>query len=158
MVMLQPVQYQFSQRFNLPARKAYQWCTDFTSKDPALMKEKDTTRDIRQLTENTFILTDKFHVGGKTTAKQKLVCLYPNRLMWTSTHLKGPAEHSQFIYEIKSMTKTTSRLKFTALHIARNIKESDSETDIEKLAATLRKEDSEVWRILAKEMKKETIL
>ena len=36
-------------------------------------------------------------------------------------HLTGPAEHSQFIYEIKSVARTTSRLKFTALHIARNI-------------------------------------
>jgi len=153
--MLQPIQYRFSQRFNLPARKAYEWCTDFTPIDQALMREKDATREVQQLTKNTFILTDKFQVGGETIVKQKLVCLYPNRLMWTSTHLTGPAEHSQFIYEIKSTTRTTSRLKFTALHLARDLKEGTFKADIEELAEELRKEDSDVWKNLAREMERE---
>jgi hypothetical protein len=152
--MLQPIRYRFSQRFNLPARKAYEWCTDFTPRDPVLMREKNATREVQQTTENTFILTDKFQFGGETIVKQKLVCLYPNRLMWTSTHLTGPAEHSQFIYEIKSVTKATSRLKFTALHLARDIKEGTSNDDIEELAEELRKVDTNVWKNLAREMEK----
>lgn len=153
--MLQPIQYRFSQRFNLPARKAYEWCTDFTPRDPGLMREKNVTREVQSVTENTFILIDKFQVGGETTIKQKLVCLYPKRLMWTSTHLTGPAKHSQFIYEVKSVTRTTSRLKFTALHLARDIKEANAKTDIKKLAEELRKADSDVWKNLAREMEKE---
>lgn len=156
--MLQPIQYRFSQKFNLPARKAYEWCTDFTPRDPVLMREKNVTREVKSITENTFILTDKFQVGGETTIKQKLVCLYPKRLMWTSTHLTGPAKHSQFIYEIKSVTRTTSRLKFTALHLARDIKEANAKPDIKKLADELRKADSDVWKNLAREMEKEVHL
>ena len=136
--MLQPVKYRFIQRFNLPAHKAYEWCTDFTPKDPALMRE-DATREVKPITENTFILTDKFQIGGETTIKQKLVCLYPNRLMWTSTHLKGAAKHSQFIYEIKSVTKTTSNLKFTALHLAHDLKGGPFKITTERLAEELRK-------------------
>ena len=152
--MIQPIQYQFSQRFNLPAHKAYEWCTNFTPKDPALMREK-ATREVKPITENTFILTDKFQVLGETTIKQKLVCLYPNRLMWTSTHLTGPAKHSQFIYEIKSVTKTTSRLKFTALHLAHDLKGGSFKINTERLAEELRKADSDVWKNLAREMEKE---
>jgi len=152
--MLQPIKYQFRQRFNLPARKAYEWCTDFTPQDPVLMREK-AIREVKSITENTFILTDKFQVGGETTIKQKLVCLYPNRLMWTSTHITGPAKHSQFIYEIKSTTRKTSRLKFTALHLAHDLKKDNVKNSIEQLTEELRKADSDVWKNLAQEMEKE---
>lgn len=152
--MTQPIKYQFIQRFNLPARKAYEWCTDFTPQDPVLMQE-EASREVKAITENTFILTDKIQVGGETIIKQKLVCLYPNRLMWTSTHLTGPAKHSQFIYEIKSVTRSRSRLKFTALHLARDLREGIAKTHIEQLSKKLRKADSEVWKNLAREMEKE---
>ncbi len=152
--MLQTLKYQFTQKFNLPAHKAYEWCTDFTPQDPFLMQEK-ATREVKSISENTFILTDKFRVGGETTIKQKLVCLYPKRLMWTSTHLKGPAKYSQFIYEIKSVTRSKSRLRFTALHLAHDLIEGVAKTRIEQLAKELRKSDSEVWKNLAREMEKE---
>jgi hypothetical protein len=119
------------------------------------MREKNATREVQQLTENTVILTDKFYNEGETTVKQKLVCLYPDRLMWTSTHLTGPAKHSQFIYEITSETKTASSLRFTALHIAHDIKESADKTETNLLAEKLRKEDSNTWKRLAKEMEKQ---
>ena len=153
--MAQSVHYKFTQRFSQPARKAYEWCTNFTPEDQALMREKNATREVQQLTENTVILTDKFHNERETTVKQKLVCLYPDRLMWTSTHLTGPAKHSQFIYEIKSETKTASNLRFTALHIAHDIKEGADKTEIKLLAEDLRKEDSNTWKNLANEMEKE---
>ena len=152
--MLQPIKYQFIQSFNLPAHKAYEWCTDFTPQDPVLMREK-ATRKVKSITKNTFILTDKFQVGGETTIKQKLVCLYPKRLMWTSTHLTGPAKYSQFIYEIKSITRSKSRLKFTAMHLAHDLREGIAKTSIEQLAKELRKADSEVWKNLSREMEKE---
>ena len=152
--MIQPIKYQFNQRFNLPARKAYAWCTDFTPQDPVLMREK-ATREVKLITEYTIILTDKFRVEDETIIKQKLVCLYPNKLMWTSTHLTGPAKHSQFIYEIKPTTRTTSKLKFTALHLAHDLKQGTAKNSIEQLAEELRKTDSDVWKNLAREMEKE---
>ncbi len=152
--MLQSVHYQFTQRFDQPARKAYQWCTDFTPGDPIFMMEKNVTREVQRLTEDTVILTDKFQNEGETIVKKKLVCFYPDRLMWTSTHLTGPAKHSQFIYEISSETETSSSLKFTALHIAHDIKVVDK-TETKRLAEELRKEDSNAWRSLAREMERE---
>jgi hypothetical protein len=153
--MPQAVHYRFTQRFNQPARKAYDWCTDFTPEDQVLMREKNATREVQQLTKNTVILTDTFHKKGETTVKQKLVCLYPNKLMWTSTHLAGPARYSQFIYEITSESKTTSSLRFTALHVAHCLKEDSDKTENRCLAEELRKEDSDVWKNLANELEKE---
>jgi hypothetical protein len=153
--MPQPVHYQFTQRFNQSARKAYKWCTDFTPEDQVLMREKNATREVQQITENTVILTDEFHTESKTMVKQKLVCLYPRRLMWTSTHLTGPAKHSQFIYEIAPITEIASTLRFTALHIAHDIKEGTDKTETKRLAEKLRKEDSNTWKNLADEMEKE---
>lgn len=112
-------------------------------------------REVQQLTKNTVILTDTFHKKGETTVKQKLVCLYPNKLMWTSTHLAGPARYSQFIYEITSESKTTSSLRFTALHVAHCLKEDSDKTENRCLAEELRKEDSDVWKNLANELEKE---
>lgn len=153
--MPQPVHYKFTQRFNQPARKTYEWCTDFTPEDQVLMQKKNATRQVQQLTENTIILTDKFHNEGETTVKQKLICLYPNRLMWTSTHLTGPTKHSQFIYEITSEKKIASNLRFTALHIANDIKEGTDKTESKRLAEKLRLEDSNTWKNLAYEMEKD---
>lgn len=153
--MPQPVHYQFTQHFNQSARKAYKWCTDFTPRDQVLMREKNATREVQQITENTVILTDEFHTESKTVMKQKLICLYPNRLIWTSTHLTGPAKHSQFIYEINPVTETASTLRFTALHIAHDIKEGADKTETNRLAEKLRKEDSDTWKHLANEMEKE---
>jgi uncharacterized membrane protein len=154
MNMPQPVRYQFTQRFSQPARKAYEWCTDFTPEDQVLMGNGNATREVRKITESTFILTDTYQGEGEPTVKHKLVCLYPDRLMWTSTHLKGPAKHSQFIYEITAETETSSSLRFSALHIARDLK-GVNETVTERLAEELRKEDSDMWKDLAKEMEKE---
>lgn len=153
--MPKPVHYQFTQQFNQSARKAYKWCTDFTPEDQVLMREKNATREVHQITENTVILTDEFHTETETMVKQKLVCLYPRRLMWTSTHLTGPAKHSQFIYEITPITETASILRFTALHIAHDIKEGTDKTETKRLAEKLRKEDSNTWKNLADEMEKE---
>ena len=153
--MPQPVRYKFTQRFSQPARKTYEWCTDFMPEDQALMQKKNATREVQQFTKNTIILTDKFHNKGETTVKKKLVCLYPDKLMWTSTHLTGPAKHSQFIYEITSVNKTASSLRFTALHIAHDIKEGTDKPGANHLAEQLRLEDSTTWKKLAKEMEKE---
>ncbi len=49
---------------------------------------------------------------------------------------------------------SASRLDFTALHIEHE-KENLDEEGIRLLADKLRKEDSAVWKLLAKEMEKE---
>ena len=120
-----------------------------------LMQEQNATRDVRQISEDTILLNDTYTVGGERDTKQKLVCLYPDRLTWTSTHLTGPNKHSQFLYEITPETDRTCRLTFTALFLDYNIEKRGDEKENDLLAKKLEKMDSENWRLLAREMEKE---
>jgi hypothetical protein len=147
------IRYHFSQRFPVPARKAYQWCTDYSAEDHVLMGDTTAERHITRVSEATIILTDIFHTGKGTVEKQKVVQLYPERLLWVSTHLTGPHKYSQFIYEISAESDNASRLDFTALHL--EYKENLSNDSIKLLAEKLREEDSAAWKLLAKAMAKE---
>jgi len=149
-----PIRYHFSQRFPVPARKAYEWCTDYSPEDHALMGEAVAKRQITRVTDATVILTDTFHTSNGHVEKQKLVQLYPDRLSWISTHLTGPNKYSQFIYEISTEGDNASRLDFTALHLEYNEENLDSE-GIKSLADKLKEEDSATWKLLAKAMTKE---
>lgn len=82
--------------------------------------------------------------------KHKLVELYRDRLVWTSTHLTGPNKYSQFLYEITAQGKGASALNFTALHL-----EPDEKADAKALAKRLREEDAAAWKLLAEAMRQE---
>ena len=148
------IRYCFSQRFSVPARKAYKWCTDYGPEDHALMGDKAAERQITRVTDTTIILTDIFHTSSGPVEKQKLVQLYPDRLRWVSTHLTGPHKYSQFIYEISAEGNAASRLDFTALHLEYEKEKLDSK-DIKSLAGRLKEEDSAAWKLLARAMTKE---
>jgi len=149
--MLHSIRYEFSQRFFVPARQAYEWCTDYCSQDHMLMGEGNAERSVEHLTENSIVITDIFHTDEGVVEKQKLVQLYPDRLSWISTHLTGPNKYSQFIYEISAEDNNTSLLGFTALHLEYEMQEMD-EKEIRVLADKLLKEDSTAWKRLAKAM------
>ena len=151
-LMFRAIHYGFSQSFNVSARKAFEWCTDYGPGDMALMQEQNATREVQYVSDDVILLNDTFTVEGKTVVKQKLVCLYPERLTWTSTHLTGPNRHSQFLYEIVAQEGGWCCLNFTGLYLDHQIKE---EKEAEQLAEELRKMDSENWKLLAKEMEKE---
>jgi hypothetical protein len=148
------VRYCFSQRFPVPAREAYDWCTDYSAHDHALMGDEAAERQIIRLAEDTVILTDIFHAEKGEVEKQKLVHLYPDRLCWVATHLTEPNKYSQFIYEISAEGSGASRLDFTALHLEYE-KEKLGSMDIKLLAEKLKKGDSEAWKLLASAMAKE---
>jgi hypothetical protein len=148
------IRYSFSQRFSVPTRKAYKWCTEYDPQDPALMGEDAAERQITHLTDTTIILNDIFHTSNGRVEKQKLVQLYPDRLSWISTHLTGPNKYSQFIYEISTEGNSASRLNFTGLHLEYE-KENVNSEGIKSLADKLKEEDSAAWRRLAKAMAKE---
>lgn len=145
--MPQTIQYHFSQHFLVPAKEALLWCTTFDSSDHNLMGNPKAQRYMIALTINTIILKDVFPSPQGNMEKQKLVQLYPDKLAWTSTHLTGPNQHSQFLYQISSTGKDRSILEFTANHI--EYKES---ADIKLLANRLCQEDAESWKLLAKAM------
>jgi hypothetical protein len=141
------VRYYFSQRFAVPAQRAFDWCTDFDPKDYLLMGEANAKRQISYITDATIILTDVFLSESGSIEKQKLVQLYPNRLSWTLTHLTGPNKYSQFLYKITAEGKVFSTLNFTGLHI-----EYYEKANATLLAERLCKENVAAWKLLAKAM------
>jgi hypothetical protein len=149
------IHYCFSQRFNVSARRAFEWCTNYSPKDMALMQEENATRQVQRLSDDVIILVDTYVNRGKSVVKQKLVCLYPKRLSWTSTHLSGPNTYSQFLYEITPQGDRESCLTFTGLQLYYNVKEDAGEKEAEVLGKELKEIDSEIWKRLAKEMEKE---
>ena len=149
------IYYNFQQRFNVPARKAFEWCTTYTPSDYILMGEKGASRRIEHITDLTVILTDTFNTGADNQIeKQKLVQFYPDKLFWTSTHISGPAKHSQFLYQITAEAVNLSSLDFTGLFLDFRDKKM-SESDAAKLGEKICKEDARAWELLAKAMEKE---
>ncbi len=119
------------------------------------MGEKDASRKIEHFTERTVILTDTFNVETKSQIeKQKLVQLYPETLFWTSTHISGPAKHSQFIYQITAEGDDTSHLDFTGIFLDYAHKNVSKEGAV-KLAEKECKNDAEAWALLAKAMEQD---
>ena len=149
-----PVRYHFTQHFKVPARQAYNWCTDYDPQDRELMGDKNGKRLITPICESTVILTDTFQTEKGMVEKQKLVALYPDRLAWVATHLAGPSKYSQFLYKIFPEGEGASRLEFTALYLDYS-KEAADEEEIKRLADELRKSDAGTWRLLAEAMEKE---
>jgi hypothetical protein len=150
--MLNAIRYRFSQRFLVPAQQAYEWCTAYDPGDHALMHE-DAERRMVRISEGSIILTEVFHMGSGDVEKQKLVQLYPDRLLWISTHLSGPNKHSQFIYEISVEGDGASRLDFTALHLEQG--ERLDVAGVKAFADKLKRADSAIWKLLAKAMENE---
>jgi hypothetical protein len=116
------------------------------------MAEENVTRDIKQITKTALLLKEQFNNEKEVVIKEKLVQLYPERLMWVSTHLCGPNKYSQFIYEVVAETGSSSRLDFTAKHIEH---QTVSQKQILALKENLRKYDSEVWKRLARAIQQE---
>jgi hypothetical protein len=114
----------------------------------------NATREVQQISEDTLLLLDTYRSDGEVTIKQKLVCLYPKKLAWTSTHLTGPYKHSQFLYQITPETAKTCHLEFTAVFLDYS-KENAAKNEIEELTRELRKIDADNWRLLAGIMEKE---
>jgi hypothetical protein len=146
--------YHFAQRFQVPAQRAYEWCTDYDPEDPSLMHE-NAERSVNRVSGSTIILTDLYRVGDNRIKRLKLVNLYPHRLSWTSTHLAGPNKYSQFLYEIVPEGKEASRLEFNGLHLEHESKENKDGKRTELSASRLRDDDAAAWRLLAAEMEKE---
>jgi hypothetical protein len=147
------INYGFTQHFRVSADRAFQWCTSYDPGDLDLMHEWGK-RKIKQLSEDTFILTDTFSTNGGSVTKTKLVRINPVEFSWTNTHLNGPIKYSQFLYKITAEGKDRSRLDFVGLQLEpRNMTRKEAAA----LARRVRKEDSGAWKYLAKAMEKELL-
>ena len=145
--------YRFTQRFAVPARKAFEWSTDYQLTDLALMGERGTRR-IRRVAEDTVILEEEVTQGRRKTSKVKLVKLNPRTLSWHNVQLEGPNKHSEFIYEIAPEGRRKSKLSFTGLLIVYS-KHPLSSQELRRIADTEKRSDSKAWRLLAKAMMKD---
>lgn len=141
------LRYRFSQPFNVPAKTAYGWCTDFQPDDLARMGMVGT-RKIQRINDDTLILTDV--IKGERERKQRLVRLNPDLMSWTGTHLNGSNKLSQFWYQIVSDGARSSHLEFTGLRV--NYGKPPSPAKIAEMAHDLAVEDSGDWQLLATEM------
>jgi|SRR5208282_3675930 len=142
--------YRFSVRLPAPPDAAFRWATDFRSDDLSL-SGRVGTRKVDWLTPDALLLTDTIPKGSGTDSKTRLVRLYPKRLAWTNTHVRGSSLHSQFLYELTPSGRGASRLEFTGLQLLR-LARRPSARAIATLGRALAREDTALWRALARAM------
>jgi hypothetical protein len=144
------VNFEFVQRFKVPAKAAYAWATDYRPDDHELMGRRGRRKTDR-ICENTLVLTDTIEKeGGGRVTKKRHIRLYPERLTWINTHISGPNRHSQFLYEITPEGGSASRLRFTGREI--RTAGPTSARQLAALVAEERKEDAALWKRLARAM------
>ena len=154
MVYVYSVKYHFNQILDIPAKEAFDWCTDYQPNDLLLMKLKGNRR-IRKVTNDTLILTETMPERNRKVTKTKLVRLNKAQLSWTNTHITGPYRHSQFLYQLVPDGRKRSRLYFTGLMVHYS-KRRLSRGQLQKIARTVRDGDSTTWHHLATAIQKET--
>lgn len=144
------VRYSFSQKFAVSADDAFVWCIDYQPNDHALLGNRDAKRIVTWITKDIVLVKDSFLAGNGCVEKEKLIHLYPKRLMWISTHISGPNKYSQFTYQIISEENESSRLDFMALHVEN--KDNLTAQDLKQLTQQLEAGDAKIWRLFAKAM------
>jgi hypothetical protein len=147
------VHYSFSQRFDFPAKDAYEWSMDYRTDDIATMGKKGTRR-IQKINDDTLVITDTIkQADGGRVRKVRLIRMYPEILMMVNTRLSEDGLHSQFVYDFVEEGKDRSRLDFTGSQVFYGEKPSPSKT--KSLAKEIAEEDAQIWVVLAKAMKED---
>jgi hypothetical protein len=146
---LQRVRYQFTAKLPVSRAQAYRWATDYRATDLKL-GGLEASRKVERLTTDLVLLTDSFdadpfdRTAGARSVKMKLVHLYPDRWEWTSTHLSGPATHSQFLYKLTPRGASGSTLHFTGSQVEK-VDRPPTPSSLRRRAQELRREDSKLW-------------
>ena len=118
---------------------------------PLALGPRRVPRKVEWLSPDALLLTDTIPKGRGTDSKTRLVRLYPKRLAWTNTHVRGSSRHSQFLYELAPSGRGTSRLEFTGLQLLRLARRPSARATA-TLGRTLAREDAALWRVLARAM------
>jgi len=149
--------YTFRQRFRVPAAKAFRWCIDFEPYD-WILSGGHGSRKVTWVTPRTVILDDETpSTAGRRVRKVRLVQVYPEDRRWVSTHVLGPALHSQFRYRIVPDGPSASALIFEGREL-RWTGPVLSEAANRALARRLCANDSRLWKRFAKEMESDPSL
>lgn len=141
---IESLQYRFRQPLGVPARAAFDWCTDFRAEDAALFGDR-RRRMLRRVAPDALVMTDTTYPDGRPVRIRRLVRLQPETLSWTNTHLDGPYRHSQFWYRIVSEGPHRCHLDFSGLMLMTRARRL-SEGERAKLARSHRRADASVWR------------
>ncbi len=136
--------FRFRQTFRVPARAAYEWCTDYRTSDARLFEQK-WRREVRRLTEDALILTETTWPRGRPRVIRRLVRLSPRDLSWTNTHISGPFRHSQYWYCIVPDGPRRCHLVFTGLRLIRTPRPL-SASEKTRRAEQERLGDARLWR------------
>jgi hypothetical protein len=156
---LQRLTYRFTTKLPVPRARAYLWATDYRPNDLKLAG-LEATRKVERLTQDLILLTDSFDADpfnsrpGARTVKEKLVHLYPDRWSWTSTHLSGPARHSQFLYQLTTRGASACTLHFTGSQVEQ-VARSPTSSSLARRSRELKREDSKLWQRFAAELAKD---
>lgn len=139
-----PIRYEFRQPFRVPARAAFEWCTDFRPSDAKLFEQK-WQREVRRLSPDALILTETTYPKGKVRVIQRLVRVNDQNLAWTNTHISGPFLHSQYWYRVVPDGARRSHLVFTGMRLVRTSRVL-SAAEKARLTEQERSGDSRLWR------------
>ena len=138
------VSFRFRQDFRVPAKAAYEWCTDYQSSDSRLFEQK-WRREVHHLSDDAIMLTETTWPKGRRRIIRRLVRLNPRDLSWTNTHVSGPFRHSQYWYQIVPDGPRRSHLVFTGMRLVRTSKPL-SRSEKAQLVNEERQGDLKLWR------------
>ena len=147
---LTSVVYRFHQHLNATPAEAFAWATDYQPNDMKLLGRKGR-RKVARIDDDTMILSDTAITDDGTKVRgKKLIKIYRDRMMWTSTNLDGPMRHAQILYEITADGAKGSRLTFTG----HRVHDGPPMTAREKraLSAQLVKKGTAHWKHIAQVM------
>jgi len=156
---LQRLTYRFTTNLPVSIAQAYRWATDYRPNDLKRAGLR-ASRRVQQLTDDLILLTDSFDSDpfnsrrGARSVKKKLVHLYPDQWAWTSTHISGPALHSQFLYRLTPRGSGASTLHFTGSQVERAGR-TPTPVSLRRRARELRTEDSRLWAAFSVEISKD---
>jgi hypothetical protein len=145
--------YHVSQHFRVPAQVAFEWCTDYSPKDHALMGQKGS-RSFKRISEDTILLDDVNYSAGKPVRRRKLVRLDPGNFTYYNIHLSGPGKDSLFVYRIVPDGEGESRLEFSAFKVY-NTKSRPNREELARMLEADAASVHEEWVNLANAMEKD---
>lgn len=147
-------EYVFRQRFRVPADWAFRWCISYTP-DDLKGRVGNVSRKVRWIGPQTVVLDDAYRgPRGRKIRKVRMVQIYPESRHWVSTHIAGPALHSQFRYTILDRGRNASALLFEG----RDLRWSGpklSAAQNRSFSKQLLREDAGLWKEFAKEIERE---
>lgn len=147
------IRQEFSQHFRVPAREAFEWCTDYSPDDPALMGLKGKRRS-KRISEDTLILDDTLYPEGKPVSKTKLIKIDSERMTYYNLHLSGPTKNSLYFYRIVPEGEGESRLDYTEYEVTYPDK-PPTKKQLAEMAARSADSWKKEWGNLARAMEKD---